>query len=87
MEKLALALFAAFTLAAPLAADAGDAAQFVTEEQAQKYCPDDTVVWYIRATGRYHFKGHNWYGSGTSGTYVCLKEAQAAGYKPPAKSD
>ena len=86
MEKLALALFAALLLAVPLAARAGDAAQFPTEEQAQKYCPDDMVVWYIRATGNYHFKGHTWYGVGSTGTYVCLKEAKAAGYKTPSKS-
>ncbi len=83
MDKFALAFAAAFLLAVPLAAHAGDAAQFPSEEQAQKYCPTDTVVWYNRATGYYHFKGKTWYGVGVQGTYICLKEAQAAGYKTP----
>jgi hypothetical protein len=49
---------------------------FVTEQQAQQHCPDDTVVWLNTRTGVYHLKGTRWYGATKEGAYVCLKETQ-----------
>lgn len=52
---------------------------FPTEQQAQRHCPADTVVWLNLPTGIYHFQGQRWYGNTNSGTYVCQREADAAG--------
>lgn len=54
-------------------------AQFPTEQEAQKHCPSDTVVWVNLPTGVYHFKGQRWYGATKSGAYVCKAEADKAG--------
>jgi hypothetical protein len=54
-------------------------AEFPSEQQAQRHCPTDTVVWLNRPTGIYHFKGERWYGRTRSGAYVCEKEADQAG--------
>lgn len=45
------------------------------EEDAQKYCPSDTVVWLNLTTGVIHYKGEHWYGRTQSGAYVCKNEA------------
>jgi hypothetical protein len=34
---------------------------FKAEEQAQKHCPQDTVVWLNLPSGIYHYKGQRWY--------------------------
>jgi hypothetical protein len=52
---------------------------FATEQQAQRHCPADTVVWLNLPTGIYHFKGKRWYGRTRRGAYVCEKEADEAG--------
>ncbi|HVJ53626.1 MAG TPA: hypothetical protein VM689_14255 [Aliidongia sp.] len=83
MRPYSVAVVIVFLGFIPSISAIGGAAEFPTEEAAQKYCPDDKVVWYNRATGNYHFKGHTWYGVGREGTYICLKEAVAAGYKTP----
>jgi hypothetical protein len=54
---------------------------FDTEEAAQKHCPADTVVWLNTNSGIYHLKGERWYGRTKYGSYVCKKEADAAGYR------
>ena len=55
---------------------------FPTEQEAQKHCPADTVVWVNLPTGVYHFKGQRWYGATKSGAYVCKTEADKAGDRP-----
>jgi hypothetical protein len=80
---LALAIAVPLLSSAPLSA-AGPApapalATFAFEEQAQKHCPSDAVVWLNLPTGIYHLKGTRWYGRTTNGAYVCDKEAEAAG--------
>ena len=52
---------------------------FLTEQQAQQHCPNDTVVWLNLPTGIYHFRGERWYGMTKHGAFVCLKEADQAG--------
>jgi hypothetical protein len=52
---------------------------FPTEQQAQRHCPADVVVWLNLPSGVYHFKGQRWYGATKSGAFVCKGEADAAG--------
>lgn len=52
---------------------------FDTESAAQKHCPRDEVVWLNIPSGIYHEKGMRWYGRTKHGTYVCRREADAAG--------
>ena len=54
---------------------------FPTEQQAQQYCPADTVVWLNLPTGIYHFAGERWYGRTNSGAYVCEHDADGAGMR------
>jgi hypothetical protein len=53
--------------------------QFQSEQEAQKHCPKDTVVWVNTKTGVYHFKGQRWYGNTKDGAYECRKEANGEG--------
>jgi hypothetical protein len=53
--------------------------RYGSESEAQQHCPKDTVVWLNLPTMIWHYKGQRWYGSTKSGTYVCEKEAAAAG--------
>ena len=55
--------------------------EFPTAQQAQHYCPTDTVVWLNLPTGIYHFRGQRWYGRTNSGAYVCEREADSAGMR------
>jgi len=59
----------------------GQIAMFDTEQAAQSHCPADTVVWLNTKTGIWHEKGMRWYGRTREGSYVCRKEAAAAGYR------
>jgi hypothetical protein len=54
-------------------------ATFPAEQQAQRHCPSDTVVWLNLPSGIYHFQGERWYGNTKSGGYVCQREADRAG--------
>jgi len=70
----------AFALAIGVASPSAAALMlFVTEQEAQRHCPADTVVWLNLPSGIYHFKGQRWYGATKHGAYVCQKEADAAG--------
>lgn len=53
--------------------------QFPTEQQAQKHCPSDVVVWLNTQTSIWHKKGRRWYGRTKHGAYVCMKEAEKEG--------
>lgn len=48
--------------------------QFQTEHAAKKHCPSDVVVWLNLHTGRYHYKGQQWYGQTKVGAFVCKQE-------------
>ncbi len=52
---------------------------FSPEASAQAHCPRDEVVWLNTASGIYHEKGMRWYGRTKHGTFVCRREADAAG--------
>lgn len=54
---------------------------FNTEDAAQKYCPNDAVVWLNPATGVYHYKGQHYYRNTPQGVFVCQSQAAAAGFR------
>jgi hypothetical protein len=54
---------------------------FRNEAQAQRYCPDDAVVWLDFAKGIYYGKSQKHYGRGFNGSFVCREEARSSGYR------
>ena len=54
---------------------------FRYEDQAQRHCPGDTVVWLDFKKGRYYSKGQKLYGRGLDGNYVCREEARSSFYR------
>ena len=54
---------------------------FRYQDQAQRHCPDDTVVWLDFSKGRYYSKGQKLYGRGLNGGYVCREEARGSFYR------
>lgn len=54
---------------------------FRYEAQAQRHCPDDTVVWLNFRNGRYYLKWQKRYAMGLDGNYVCRNEARDSGYR------
>ena len=55
------------------------AGQFANEALAKARCPTDTVVWVNEKSKIYHFSGNRDYGNTKEGTYMCEKDALAAG--------
>jgi hypothetical protein len=51
------------------------------ESQAQRHCPDDTVVWLDFRKGIYYFKRQTRYAQGSTGSFVCRDEARSNGYR------
>jgi hypothetical protein len=54
---------------------------FRYETQAQRYCPDDTVVWLDLPRGVYYLKGQKRYARGATGSFVCRGDARGNGYR------
>ena len=54
---------------------------FRYEAQAQRYCPDDTVVWLDLGKRLYYLKGQKRFARGSTGSFVCRKEARGSGYR------
>jgi hypothetical protein len=54
---------------------------FNNEQQAHQHCPADAVVW-LNTAGVYHFKGQRFYANNQNGSFVCMHEADRAGYRP-----
>jgi len=54
---------------------------FRYEAQAQRHCPEDTIVWLDFRRGRYYLKGQRRYASGYTGSFVCRNEARNSGYR------
>ena len=84
MRKADLLPYAA-SLAVLLAVASGAAALPLTpfryQDQAQRHCPDDVVVWLDFAKRRYYSSDQRLYGRGFHGSFVCLKEAQRSRYR------
>ncbi|WP_426434567.1 hypothetical protein [Bradyrhizobium genosp. P] len=66
-----------------LASDA--VAQMMTpfryQDQAQRHCPADEVVWLDFAKRKYYLNSQKLYGHGFHGSYVCLREARRNLYR------
>lgn len=54
---------------------------FRYEAQAQRYCPNDAVVWLDFSRGVYYLKRQRRYARGASGSFVCRDEARASRYR------
>ena len=54
---------------------------FRTQDQAQRHCPGDTVVWLDFSKGKYYSKSQKLYGRGLNGSYVCREEARSSFYR------
>jgi hypothetical protein len=80
-QPAATASAAAAPAAAPVAAITSNATlpQFDTDTAAQKHCAADKVVWLNLNNNVYFPSDSRWYGHTKRGTYVCEKEADAAG--------
>jgi hypothetical protein len=72
-------LAASLAWGAPVTQAASSPPIFASEQEAQKHCPSDVVVWLNLPTHIYHLKGQRWYGLTKNGAYVCKQEAVAAG--------
>jgi hypothetical protein len=54
---------------------------FRYEDQAQRHCPDDVVIWLDLQKRRYYSADQKLYGHGFHGSFVCRKEAQRSRYR------
>ena len=54
---------------------------FRYEDQAQRYCPTDKVVWLDFKKGVYYRRGQKLWGQGFDGSFVCLNEAKSSGFR------
>ncbi len=81
----AIGLLAAWVVAvSPTSAAANPLNPFVYEEQAQRHCPDDAVVWLdFRKNIYYSKRQKKRYSRGLpgSGSFVCREEARSNGYR------
>ena len=65
--------------AAP-ATSAIPAGGYAVESEAKAHCPSDTVVWANTSSKAYHMSGTKYYGKTKHGAYMCLKDADVAGF-------
>jgi hypothetical protein len=56
------------------------AGAYPVESEAKAHCPTDTVVWANTSSKAYHMSGAKYYGKTKHGAYMCLKDAEVAGY-------
>jgi hypothetical protein len=54
---------------------------FRHEDQAQRHCPADTVVWLDFRKRKYYLSSQKLYGVGFHGSFVCLQEARRSLYR------
>lgn len=76
----ALLLFGVSVMA-PSTATALPLTPFRYEAQAQRHCPDDAVVWLDFRKEVYYLKRQKRYGQGSTGGFVCRREARAGGFR------
>jgi hypothetical protein len=62
-----------------------DLARFQFEQQAQKHCPGEAVVWVDTRSQTYDASSGRFYGRTTEGAFACLREAENAGYRARSK--
>ena len=80
-DLLSCALSLAAILAGAVTATALPLTPFRYQDQAQRHCPGDTVVWLDFNKGKYYAKGQKLYGRGLNGSYVCREEARSSFYR------
>jgi hypothetical protein len=80
-RRIVLAVGPLIVAAAAAPATAVPLTPFRYEDQAQRHCPADTVVWLDFRKGIYYSRGQRPYGMGFDGSYVCKGEAQASRYR------
>lgn len=54
---------------------------FRYEDQAQRHCPADTVVWLDFKKHKYYVRGQKLYATGLHGSFVCSQEARRNLYR------
>ena len=54
---------------------------FRYQDQAQRRCPADAVVWLDFAKRKYYLSSQRLYGHGSHGSYVCLRDARRNLYR------
>ena len=54
---------------------------FRYEEEAQRHCPADIVVWLDFKKHIYYVRGQKLYDSGLHGSFVCMQEARRGRYR------
>ena len=79
MKSWVVCLFAMVLLFGARATSGAELTTFTNEQQAQRHCPTDNVVWLNLTNRRLPPKGERWYGRTKSGAFVCEKEADQAG--------
>src|SRR6266576_7310764 len=80
--RMCALLLLGMSVMAASAATATPLTPFRYEAQAQRYCPEDTVVWLDLGKGVYYLKGQKRYARGNTGSFVCRGEARSSGYRP-----
>jgi hypothetical protein len=74
-------LFFGALVSAPSVTMALPLTPFRYEAQAQRHCPDDAVVWLDFRKEIYYLKQQKRYGLGSTGSFVCRKEARTGGFR------
>lgn len=54
---------------------------FRYEAQARRHCPGDDIVWLDFRKEVYYLKRQKRYAQGSTGSFVCRKEARAGGFR------
>jgi hypothetical protein len=80
-DLLPSAICLAAILAGATAATALPLTPFRYEDQAQRHCPGDAVVWLDFTKRKYYSKGQKLYSRGLNGSYVCREEARSSSYR------
>ena len=80
-DLFSCALGLAAILAGAVSATALPLTPFRYQDQAQRHCPSDAVVWLDFDKGKYYSKGQKLYGRGLNGSYVCREEARSSFYR------
>jgi hypothetical protein len=81
LETRSVMLLAGAVILSVMDAKALPLTPFRYEQQAQRHCPHDTVVWLDFRRGRFYLKGQKRYASGYNGSFVCRNEARDSGYR------
>ena len=77
-----LGLLAALTVASWVTdVAAGPLTIFRYEDQAQRHCPDDAVVWLDFRRRKYYSSRQKRYARGSTGSFVCREGARSSGYR------